>query len=715
MRHQWIGLALSLAVAAAASGQTAAPAAHAEGTAATQAATGPSVQVPVKRIVLFSSGVGFFEHQGQVSGNASTELMFKTEQINDILKSLVLSDRGGGAIRTVTYPSQDPLSKTLKSFQIDISANPPLADLLNQIRGTKVLVVLGDEQIDGTVLGVQKKQRPVGKEGDKTEEVWQLNLLTGAGIRTVMLEDAKRIDIQDATLQKELAQALQALAQARDKDKKPVIIRFEGQGDRPVSIGYVVETPIWKTSYRLMLPEISSQDNARLQGWAIVENQTENDWNNVDLALVGGRPISFIENLYQPLYIPRPVTQPKTYASLRPQTYDEGIESLATDRLAAQDRPAAPAARMEAASRRIAAGGRGGFGGDVNQEMAMAAKVAAPVDYSQGVASIAQAAKIGELFQYNVENVTLARQRSAMLPIVTDGVAFDRLSIYNAAVLPRNPLLGVRLKNTTSKYLLGGPITVMHTEKDRGTVYAGDAKIDDVPVGQERLLSYGVDQEMLVDATTQRQDDNIVTGSIVKGVLRVSYRTENTHQFTIENKADREKSLIIEEPVQQPFELVEPAKPLEKTDTLYRFQVKVGPKKSGTFNVRKQWVRLEEYAILPMDIGQIDFYGKNGAIPEKVKKVLQTAIEKKQAMVDVQRSIATAEKNRKQVLEEEENIRKNINTLPSSSKIYQDQIKDMTDKEAELKQLNQSLKDLQAKLENARADLEKYLNEMTVD
>src|SRR6185436_19001077 len=118
------------------------------------------------------------------------------------------------------------------------------------------------------------------------------------------------------------------------------------------------------------------------------------------------------------------------------------------------------------------------------------------MDAAASVRAMASAAKLGELFQYTVGNVTLARQKSAMLPIITDNVELERLSIYNASVLRTNPLNGVRLKNTTGKHLLQGPVTVL----EKGA-YAGDARVDNVPPGQERLLSYGIDLDVLVDNT----------------------------------------------------------------------------------------------------------------------------------------------------------------------------------------------------------------------
>ena len=303
------------------------------------------VDIPVQKIVLFSSGVGYFEHMGSVVGNSSTELRFKTNQINDILKSLVLQDLGGGKVGTVVYPSQDPLAKTLRSFQIDLSNSPSLAELLTQIRGSQVQVTIQAEHLQGTVLGLEKKQKLLSDK--QIIEVWVLNLVAGGTLRSVPLDEVQHVELEDSQLQEELHKALLALAQARDQAKKPVVITFEGTGDRRVRVGYIIETPIWKTSYRLLLPE-KPEEPAKIQGWAIVENQTENDWNNAQLSLVSGRPVSFVQELYTPLYLPRPVVRPELYAGLRPQTYESGIEPLAS-KAAEPPAPAPPPApRMRA-------------------------------------------------------------------------------------------------------------------------------------------------------------------------------------------------------------------------------------------------------------------------------------------------------------------------------------------------------------------------------
>jgi hypothetical protein len=179
---------------------------------------GEPTDVPVKAVVLYSSGVGYFEHYGVVRGNAASELRFKSAQINDILKSLVLQDLDGGKISTITYPSQDPVEKTLRSFQVNITANPPLADLLNQLRGAKVELTVAGEKIAGTVLGVEKKT-VLGADKQPVES-YKVNLITGTGanIKSISLDNVSDIALQDAKLQQELGKALSALAQARDQE-----------------------------------------------------------------------------------------------------------------------------------------------------------------------------------------------------------------------------------------------------------------------------------------------------------------------------------------------------------------------------------------------------------------------------------------------------------------------------------------------------------------
>lgn len=674
---------------------------------------GPAIDVPVKKVVLYSSGVGYFEHTGSVSGDAHAELRFKTEQINDILKSLVVEDADQGRISAIAYPSRDPIAKILRSFQVDIAANPSLGDLLNQLRGAKVTVAVQTEKISGIILGLEKQRKVIQGDKDTVIDEWLMNLMTGSSIRTVELSDVRQLDLDDQQLRDELNKALAALSQARDQDKKPVIIDFEGKGDRRVRLGYVIETPVWKTSYRLILPSDPLAKPA-LQGWAIIENQSDNDWTDVNLTLVSGRPISFIQNLYQPLYVPRPTVQSELYASLNPQTYDEGIADKKTvmnefgkdllrkeakQKAANQARMpmAAPAPAMEAAGSALRA--------DDGEFDELAA-----INPTNGVESIAGAEKVGEFFQYTVKDVSLARQRSAMIPIVTDAITAERVSIYNQSVLARNPLLGARLTNSTEKHLQAGPITVLD-----GGSYAGDARIDNLPPGQERLLSFAIDLQVKVSAENRRQDSALQTGRIVKGILEVKRKLVTTQDYVIDNKSDATRAMVIEHPLQPGWTLVDSPKPIETTDTLYRFQDSVKAGETSKLTVKEEYIQTDAIAILPVDIGTLAYYVRSGEIPKSVKDALAQAMAMKRALEDTRHQIQDRQNQVQEITNEQNRLRENMRTVANNSQYYNRLLGKLNDQETAIEKLQGEIDHLRQAEEQQNQALQSYLATLTIE
>ena len=543
------------------------------------------VELPVRMVVLYSSGVGYFEHGGTVKGNGSAELLFKSGQINDILKSLVLEDLDGGKIGTIAYPSQDPVEKTLKGFQVDITANPSLGDLLNQLRGAAVRVTVHAETIEGTILGLEKRRKVMPGQNNPVVEEWMCNILSGTAMRSMWLDETQKIELLDQELERDLREALSALSGARNKDKKPVVINFQGNGDRKVRLRYVVETPIWKTSYRLILPQ-KPADKSKLQGWAIVENQSDTDWNNVQLSLVSGRPVSFIEDLYKPIYVSRPVVQPELYTSLRPQSYDSGIAVPAPPSPSMAPAPAAMApsrkakGRVDRAESMMMRQMEKGAGAEEDAEEEP--EPGAPFDPTSSITSAATAAKLGELFQYTVGSVSLPRQRSAMFPILIEDIAAERVSIFNVDVMPRNPLRGVILRNSTDKHMMQGPITVFE-----GNAYAGDAQVGNLPPGQERLLSYAIDLDVQVEAKKNRQETAVQTASILKGTLNLSQKDVLSQEYVIQNKSDKERTVVIEHRFRPGWKLTgQPA--IETAGTHYRFEANRPCGKNREFDGRRR-------------------------------------------------------------------------------------------------------------------------------
>ena len=283
----------------------------------------PAVTLPISQVILFNSGVGHFTRSGDIEGDARVDLSFPENDINDLIKSMTLRDLSpNGKVAAVTYDSHDPIDRTLASFAINLNNSPSFAQILTQARGEQIEVTLINTanqpgNLTGKIIGVESQQVPA-KDGPITTTV--LNMWCAEGVRAVKMSEIQKLRFANPVIENEFRRALETLALSHDSQKKAVSLHFSGEGKRKVEVGYVIENPIWKTTYRLVL----DKDGAKkpyLQGWAVVENPTDEDWNKVNMALVSGRPISFKMDLYNPLYVSRPTIEPELFASLRPIAY----------------------------------------------------------------------------------------------------------------------------------------------------------------------------------------------------------------------------------------------------------------------------------------------------------------------------------------------------------------------------------------------------------
>jgi hypothetical protein len=659
----------------------------------------PAPEIPVTTVVLYSSGVGYFEHQGSVEGMAQTQLRFKTGQINDVLKSLVLQDLDGGSIGTVVYPSQDPLDKTLASFQVDLRGNPTLAQVLGQLRGAAVQVGWQSEKLAGTILGVEPRTRVLGDKQTVTISV--LNLLTASGLRQLPLDEVTALALSDPKLQSELTSALAVVAQARDQDSKPVELHFDGQGKRGVRIGYVVETPLWKVSYRLVMPEVG-KDQAGLQGWAMVDNQTDSDWKGIKLSLVSGRPLSFIQDLYRPRYLPRPVVEADDEIALKPQAYGGAMPAMAAGVPMATNavRSARAKGRESASLEDVAMDeGRDNF--------------ARPLDIAASVRSRAQGEEVGALFQYQVADVTLPRQRSAMLPIVTAAVQVERLSIFNPAVHAKHPLGGALVTNTTANHLLAGPVSVFD-----GGAYAGDAQLTQLPPGEHRLLSFALDLLVTVDPKVQREESRITSGRIVDGVLWMNQAQVAIQEYSFIDSSPQPRTVLVEYPRRSGWTLQDTPAPFESTDSVHRFKVAVpAGGKPVSFTVRETHVEQQSMVILDIDDATLLGYAQTAAIAPKVRAALQQAAQLKAQVVEAERTRAAKQAEVQTIVQDQQRLRENMRTVQGNqtSQYYQRLLTKLNDQESKVEALQIEVDRLQTEAEGKRKALSEYLNKLAIE
>lgn len=691
------------------------PAARANNAARAKADAALS-DLPIKNITLYRSGVASFERRGSVSGDVRVPLRFTAEQVNDILKSLVVLDLSGkGRVAGVSYGSKEPLSRRLSAFGIDVSDAPSTLVLLGRLRGQQVTLLFAQSKASGTVMGIESRDTIyTGKDGVATNiKLPWVTLLTDNGLRTYNFADVEGLDISDKTLAADLSKAL-ALIAAQGQDRfKTVDVSLEGEGSRDIALAYIQESPVWKTSYRAVLQDKrDDQKDAKpsmlLQGWAIVENTTDEDWKDVRLSLVSGRPVSFTMNLYEPLYMPRPDVAVPMIAGVMPRVFD-----------AEMNKPGSPAPAPGLAAVPRGSGGRdaakaAGESAELRSLVATDRAAGSETGYSQAAyAAIssrrADVVETGEVFQYRLpQPVTIERQRSAMLQIVGESLPQRRVSIYSVD-RGTNPMRGVELTNSTGLQLLPGPIAVF----DEG-VYAGDAQINHVAPGDTRLIAYAVDLDVL--AAQKTGDSSRMTSvKIVKGVLQMVQRIDRTTTYQFTNKdTKRPRTIVIEHP-KSGEELVEPKKPTSETAENYRFEVDCAAGAAAELAVKQSRVSESTMALLSTDLPTLTRWSQNGLASPKVVEAFKKAAELQAAVQSADEKASNRRKARNEIDSDQNRIRSNMGSIDRASDLYKRYVAKLTEQETRVEQLAGEINAAEQAATQARAALENFLSNLSTE
>jgi hypothetical protein len=700
-------------------------------------------KLPLTRIVLFNSGVGYFHREGTVDGTARVELKVDAEDVNDLIKSLIAADKDGGTVRAVKYDNRAPAEVTLKAFAVDLTENPTVGQLLHQVRGEKVEVTdKSGALLAGSIVSVDRPTPqviPSTGEGSKpaivkpaADAVEEVLLLTADGLQTVPLKAAKKIKFLKPELKAEFHKALEALAAARGEARKQVGVEFAGNGPRRVSVGYVAEAPVWKPSYRLTLDGPAS---GKFEGWAAVENTTDEDWENVKVALVSGRPMTFRMDLYDPLFVPRPLVEPEVYASLRPPIY-QAVQAPGMAGIGG------------------IGGGIGGFGGGfgggiagiggfqggfgqlgqsgnlggqfglqggsfpyglsrptvrsllqnkvtfeefsrrthVEDELEIKPKKPNPM---AEVVSAAAATTLGEPFEYAVPDpVTLPRFKSALLPIANAEVDASRVSIYNRTVLERYPLAGVKFLNKTGRHLAAGPLAVYD-----GDTFAGDARIPALKPNDTRLVSYAVDLHVTANYTSAGMTsttDAVKLGPV--GILVEStYRTATTYMFR--NAATVPRTVLVEHPVTGDWKVVGPVQPAERTRSFARFEVAVKEAGTATLTVSEERKDAVAFALNTATMEQLDGWLASPVLTAGARAAITRAKADRVAIAGFADTINDERSALKAIAEEQARIRANIERVPRESDAFKRYLKKFDDQETEIERRQAKVTEVQAALD----------------
>lgn len=633
--------------------------------------------LPIRRVVLYKHGVGYFERENEVEGDATIELQFKSDEMNDVLKSLTVLDLSGGVVSSISYESTKPIEKQLEDIAIKLQDRKSLTGLLSQVKGAEVEIETPSGKITGVITGIED----LSKSQDNTIiYTYLLTLLVnGKTLKSVDIMDIKEITFLDENLQEDISHLLEILISAKKKDAKGLTIYANGEGKRTILATYVVETPVWKASYRVLLGE----EKPVIQGWALVDNTQDEDWKNVKLTLVAGLPISFVHDLYSPRYKKRPVVQIQEEEAYAPPMLEEGMAPPEPQPEYMYDM----ACEAEAPMRR-----------DSFKSSSMIMAKEAPKKSRAEARAVStqvqtRTVEVGDLFQYEITNpVTVKRNQSALVPIIQTSFEGKRVAVYNEEIRDKNPLSSMLIKNTTGLTLEGGPVTVMENE-----TYVGESMLDTLKPDEEKIVPYSVELGCFI--TSEKESDRKPYHSILitDGYIYLYYYLLEKKVYRIKNKTKKKIDLFLEHRFNHGWDLVDTQKPYETTENFHRFRFDVEPEKTMEFTVWEKNKLYESHSMRYIDSDQFLYWSSNGYFDEDSKHKLEELMKLTSQKDSLESQINEYDEEIEEIREDQERLRENLKALGDSKderKLKERYVAEFTTGEDRLKKLKQSIKDL---------------------
>ena len=684
-------------------------------------------KLKVKKVIIFKHGVSYFILEGKQKGSGTFELEFKINEMNDVLKSLfVLDTSESGYISSISYDAAIETSQLLKSIMLNIPDNDSFSSLITQIKGAKVSLTIGGdvENVIGTIMGIEFIEK-LNKEGKITEKLLAL-LKDDDVITKIPFSEISSFEILNEDLKKDLKFFLDTTIAGKKKDAKKIVINCESGGDnrigRNILVSYIRESPIWKTSYRLIMSkEQAIEQKCLLSGWCMVENTTNQDWEEIELSLVAGMPVSFIYEFYRPIFIERPVIRPPKVLSAQPTEIEEDLEM---DRFADYDMKETT---MEMAPKMKKAAGRmrGSLPapGGPPKPMAMASMglVGGMSDESllDKVKSqtSTQTKDLGELFEYNISNpVSIKRKNSALVPILTEMITAKKILLYNKIDHDKNPYACLEISNNTGLTLERGPCTIIYDEN-----LAGEAIIPFLNKDDTRLLNYAVEQAVIVNHEDWEKSQNIHRLEISSSYCYEYYYTDLETTYKIKSKTSEEKELYLDHPKKSGYKIEEsPIKP-EETPNYWRFKLKLKPKDAINFKIRERKENYSSYYIYNYSmtdlLKRVAFYMKQKFIDEKIEaqlKEIGKLIGKKN---DLENKKSNLENEKYEMTEEQDRLRENISVLGETTqeiKLREKYVTKLTTQENRFESISTEVKKLTTELEVLNKNIDAKISKLKV-
>jgi hypothetical protein len=671
-----------------------------------------AAKLPVRRVVLYKNGVGYFEHLGRVRGSQDVHVDFTSAQLNDVLKSLTVLDLSGGKISGVDYNSEAPLARRLATLRLTLGENPTMADFFGALRGARLEVHSANgAAMTGKLLSVEQKSRV---KDDATTEWTEISLMSENGeVRTVQVTPATSVRIVEKDLQLEVGRYLGLIASSRDQDLRRMTIATTGAGERNLYVSYISEVPIWKTTYRLVLSS-KAEKKPLLQGWAIVDNTIGEDWNDVEISLVAGAPHSFIQQLSQPYYGRRPVVPLPESVQLTPQTHAATLEttaSLAAPRIIG----GVPGGVAGGSMGGVIGGVIGGMGSappPPSPDMAEEAEIEEAREESEPVA---EGNALGDLFEYKLkERVTIRKNQSALVPILQTDIAAEKVSLWSESLGETRPLRALWVNNAGSMTLDGGSFSVLDSN-----TFAGEGLMEAIKPGEKRLLSYATDLGLLVDAKLDSGRERVTRVRIFRGTMTTTSEVREKKTYVVRNEDTTARTLVIEHLARPEWKLSEDGpKPEEKAIGLYRFRLSVEPKKTERLVINEVKPLYTQYSLSNITDDQIRSFLLQRSINPEIEKALRSIVAQKGVVAGFDARVKEQQKAIEQIFADQGRLRENMKALkgsPEEKALLQRYTKQLDEEETQLDALRKQMQETQVQWERANEGLQKMIGDLQMD
>ncbi len=644
---------------------------------------------PIRRVTLSTSGLADIERAGVVDGPASLSLAVPIDAVDDMLKTLVIQDPAGPP-RAVRLPGQEPFAQEFRRLPFNPADLDTPAQLLAALRGAAV-TISGARGMTGKIVSVTPETEALSEGRTRLRN--RLTLLTGQGLESVIVEDAAQIAFADPQLRAQVELALGASLRHQAREQRVLEVLLSGEGKREVSLSYVVAAPLWKPSYRLLLPSVG--DKALMQGWAVLENMTGDDWTDVALALTSGAPATYRQALYQSYYAARPELPVQLQAAPMPKV-DRGAMSMA---LAAPPPPppppaAAPTPTISVSSRLMAA-------------PRPAALEQAFADAPSNAAAEEAGAQVS--FQFP-GTFSVAAGQSLMAPLIAKPLAMERMSVYQPQTNPTTPLAAVRLTNDSGVSLPPGILTIYAGDR---ADFAGDAQLPAFPRGESRLISYALDQKTQIQRS-EAAGQSIATLAASQGVLRATRKSILDTTYQIKAPIDEARILVIEHPRRSDYTL-EDAGDAEATPTHYRLKLALKPGETRSLRVRLSRTMEEQLRILEMSGPVAAIWAQQAADSSNKQAItaFTTLAALRRAVAEVEGRLAEIERRSGVIVKDQERQRANLTSAPKESDLAKRSLAAISAGEDELAVLAKTRAGLESERLKAQQALEANVATLT--